>query len=162
MEQETWSQEIPQWLMYGHFQRPFRTCPCDLPVSLMRFFLRNRTSELGTTVLKCRIIRISNYQSDERNFALTLNFQGMPPFKLWETCSFIIYQFLSHFDSVLSSSLFITYYTYYKLQFPMVLPAQYQNFCSILSHWFAQNGSEYESQFTPLDEVLKCSLFETQ
>jgi hypothetical protein len=139
MEQETWSQEIPHRLMYGHFWRPFWTCHWDMPVSLIKFFfffiyIKSRTSGLGTTVLKCQIIRIFDYQSDERNFALTFNLQGMPRFKLWEICSLIIYQFLSHSDSVLSSSVFIKYYTYYELQFPMVLPAQYQNFCSILSH----------------------------
>jgi hypothetical protein len=58
----------------------------------------------------------------------------MSPFKLREICSFIIYEFLPHSDSVLTSSVFITHYTYYEPQFPTVLPAQYQNYCSILSH----------------------------
>jgi len=52
-------EEIPQWLMYIHSWRPLRTCHCNLPVLLIKFYLvKSNTSGLGTS-FKCWIYRIS-------------------------------------------------------------------------------------------------------
>ena len=60
VKQETGGQEIPQRLIYRHSWRPFRTCPGDPPVPLIKLLLVNsKNSSLGATVLKCPIIRIS-------------------------------------------------------------------------------------------------------
>jgi hypothetical protein len=47
-------------LMCRNTWGPFWTCPWDLPVSLMKpFLVKIHTPSLGTTLLKCQIIRIS-------------------------------------------------------------------------------------------------------
>jgi hypothetical protein len=59
MEYKTRNETITLQFMYRHSWRPVATCHCDLPISLIQFFLvKSKTSNLWTT-LKCWVIRIS-------------------------------------------------------------------------------------------------------
>jgi len=59
MEQETRGQEIPQKLMYRCSWRPFWKFSWHLPVYEAFCLVKSKTHSLGTTLLKCQLIRIS-------------------------------------------------------------------------------------------------------
>jgi hypothetical protein len=58
---ETRGQEIPQWPMYRHSWRRFLGLSLRSACFIDRtfFLVKSKTSSLGNTFLKCRIIRIS-------------------------------------------------------------------------------------------------------